>query len=109
MLWIYLGVVTAGLLSGRVLLVGIQSGLAGSRPVFAFVGLLAALFLLSLLVWGLVVLAWYWALLGFTLGLAAAWIAIRPGNFTFWYGASPALYTATAIGGIYLWFWHWPF
>jgi hypothetical protein len=56
-----------------------------------------------------VALEWYWPLIAFAAGAVVSALAINASNFPSWYGASPVLYTATAVGGIYLWFWNWPF
>lgn len=109
MAWVYIGVVVAGMLSSYTTVVGLRSGLTGNRLLIAIVGAIAALFLLSLLVWGFVALHWFWPIIAFSAGAVISWAAINPANFPTWYGISPFLYTATAIGGIYLWFWNWPF
>ena len=109
MAWVYVGVVIAGLLSSYTAVVGLRSGLSANRLLIAIAGAVAALFLLSLLLWGLVALDWYWPLIAFVAGAAICWAVIKPANFALWYGASPFLYTATAVGGIYLWFSNWPF
>ncbi|MGB3338512.1 MAG: hypothetical protein WBA73_15165 [Devosia sp.] len=107
MAWVYVGVVVAGLLSSYTTVVGLRSGLTGNRLLIAVAGGIAGLFLLSLLIWGFVALEWYWPIIAFAAGAVISAVAINTTNFAFWYTASPFLYTATAIGGIYLW--SWPF
>lgn len=109
MAWVYVGVVVAAMLSSYTTVVGLRSGLTANRLLIAVVGATAALFLLSLLIWGFLALPWFWPVIAFVAGAVISWAAIKPANFPVWYGASPFLYTATAIGGIYLWFWNWPF
>ena len=109
MAWIYVGVVLAGLLGSYTTVVGLRTGLSANKVLIAIAGAIATLFLLSLVVWGFAALDWYWPLIAFAAGAAIAWAAINPTNFALWYGISPALYTITAVGGIYLWFWNWPF
>lgn len=109
MAWVYLGVVIAGLMSSYTLVVGLRSGLTGNQFLITVVGSIAGLFLISLLVWGFAALGWYWPVIAFVGGAVLSRVAINRNNFGGWYGASPFLYTATAIGGIYLWFWNWPF
>lgn len=109
MAWIYVGIVLVGLLSSYTTLVGLRSGLSANRVLIAAAGTIVALFLLSLVVWGFAVLDWYWPLVAFAAGAVIAWAAVNTANFALWYGISPVLYTVTAVGGIYLWFWNWPF
>jgi hypothetical protein len=106
---VYIAIVVVGMLAGRANLVGMQNGLTGNKLLIAAVGAVVAVFLFSLVVWGFAALDWYWPLIALAAGAVICVVAINSTNFPFWYGALPFLYTATAIGGIYLWFWNWPF
>lgn len=109
MLAVYVVVFLVGIVTSRVAIVGARGGIEHRVLARSALGALATMVTLSLIVWGVVALSWYWPVALFVGGSVLAAFIVTRSNWAGWFSVSAVLDAIAAAGGLYLWIWHWPF
>lgn len=112
MLVAYLVLFLIGHLASRICLLDLLALIGGDtdrKSIPSYLSTMAMSVTLSLAVWGMVSVDWYWAAGAFAGGAALAALLVTRTNLTRWRSVSLIFDAATVAGGVYLWIWHWPF